>query len=729
MAVHGGDIVFDIKGNDTGFRRTLASTKATAAKAGTNIGNTMASSISKNLGTSLGKVGGPAMAKAGTALGTTFGTSMGTAIAAIPVAGWIMAAVGALAAITNKVATLGDEIDKNSQKMGMSAEGYQQWSYILERCGASMDSMKGAMKKLSTAAEKNNAAFTELGISQQELASMNQEQLFARTIGALQNVEDGTRRTYLASQLLGRGATELGAVFNMSNAETDALRAKLDYLGATMSEQGVKNSAAFKDSLVDLKMAFRGFGNFIAEYIAPIFTWVINHVIIPFIVYMRKLYEAIANAIRGLFQLIADVFRPLISLLGRIPLFGKVIDFFKGLGNKRTSKGIQNTAASMEDVSTGTGNIGSSAKKSKKEVQSLKRELLGFDKITKLQGENKGTSSDAGTTSPTVSTPSISTPAIDTSSMFDTSGLEEQSETWYQKLKKTVGEKWNQFTNWLDKTVGPWWDKHFGGKTFEIELPSWEDLKQKVDKGLGGVYEKARKWLKATFGIELPSWEELKQKVDNGLKGVYEKARKWLKATFGIDLPSWSELKQKLDNLLGNLWERFRAKNDGKISIKIPTWSELKDKVSNLKEKIKNAFKSAKISFSIGAVASWAYTNMRNQINKFKKAHPVLGKMLPNLPALAQGGFVKANTPQLAVIGDNKREGEIVAPESKLAAMAQMAANNANNQEMITLLRMILNTLAAKDTNVYLDGEEIKNNVVSRINRHTRATGQLEILI
>lgn len=38
-----------------------------------------------------------------------------------------------------------------------------------------------------------------------------------------------------------------------------------------------------------------------------------------------------------------------------------------------------------------------------------------------------------------------------------------------------------------------------------------------------------------------------------------------------------------------------------------------------------------------------------------------------SIPRLATGGYVAANTPQLAVIGDNKREGEIVAPESKIA--------------------------------------------------------------
>ena len=44
-----------------------------------------------------------------------------------------------------------------------------------------------------------------------------------------------------------------------------------------------------------------------------------------------------------------------------------------------------------------------------------------------------------------------------------------------------------------------------------------------------------------------------------------------------------------------------------------------------------------------------------------------IGFNIPNVPYLANGGYVKANTPRLAVIGDNKQEGEIVAPESKIA--------------------------------------------------------------
>ncbi|MBO7655619.1 MAG: hypothetical protein J6U40_11930, partial [Kiritimatiellae bacterium] len=36
-----------------------------------------------------------------------------------------------------------------SQKIGISAESYQEWSYVFERCGADVDNLQTGMKKLS----------------------------------------------------------------------------------------------------------------------------------------------------------------------------------------------------------------------------------------------------------------------------------------------------------------------------------------------------------------------------------------------------------------------------------------------------------------------------------------------------------------------------------------------------------------------------------------------------
>lgn len=102
-----------------------------------------------------------------------------------------------------------------------------------------------------------------------------------------------------------------------------------------------------------------------------------------------------------------------------------------------------------------------------------------------------------------------------------------------------------------------------------------------------------------------------------------------------------------------------------------------------------------------------------------------------NIPRLAQGGFVKKNTPQLAMIGDNRHQGEVVAPEGKLDAMALKAAQLAagsGNAEIIALLKQIIIFLQNMDTGTYLDGKIIKDNVVNRINNNTKATGKCEII-
>ena len=168
------------------------------------------------------------------------------------------AAIGAGTALvkgTGAVAEYGDNIDKMSQKMGLSAEAYQEWDAVMQHSGTSMEAMKASMKTLANAAETNSKAFEQLGISQEELASMSQQDLFERTISALQNVEDETTRTYLAGKTLGRGATELGALLNTSAEDTQAMRDRVRELGGVMSDDAVKAAAAYQDSLQDMNTA------------------------------------------------------------------------------------------------------------------------------------------------------------------------------------------------------------------------------------------------------------------------------------------------------------------------------------------------------------------------------------------------------------------------------------------------------------------------------------------
>ena len=219
--------------------------------AGESGGKSFGAGFAKVLGTSGKVIGGAAMA-AGAAI-----TAMG----------------GAFVNAAGNVSSYGDHIDKMSQKMGISAEAYQEWDAIMQHSGTTIDALKPAMKTLATQAEKGGAAFQKLGISEQEVASLSTEDLFARVISGLQGMEEGTERTYLTSQLLGRGATELGALLNTSAEETEKMRQRVHELGGVMSDEAVKAAAAYQDQLQDMQTAFQSLSrNMMAEFLPSITT-------------------------------------------------------------------------------------------------------------------------------------------------------------------------------------------------------------------------------------------------------------------------------------------------------------------------------------------------------------------------------------------------------------------------------------------------------------------------
>lgn len=196
-------------------------------------------------------------------------------IAAAGAAGLAALGTGVVNA-SKDVAAYGDDIDKLSQKMGLSAEAYQEWDAVMQHSGTSMETMKASMKTLANAVENDNKAFKELGLSQEELANMSQEQIFEATISGLQNVEDTTKRTYLAGQLLGRGATELGALLNTSAEDTQAMRDRVRELGGVMSDDAVKASAAFQDQLQDMQTAMQGMSRGLISNFLPDLTMVMS---------------------------------------------------------------------------------------------------------------------------------------------------------------------------------------------------------------------------------------------------------------------------------------------------------------------------------------------------------------------------------------------------------------------------------------------------------------------
>lgn len=122
---------------------------------------------------------------------------------------------------------------------------------------------------------------------------------------------------------------------------------------------------------------------------------------------------------------------------------------------------------------------------------------------------------------------------------------------------------------------------------------------------------------------------------------------------------------------------------DKKLSVG-SSFKSTRSQVSNWWANIKSWWGNR--TLSISAKISDVTANLKSWINKnfIDKVNSKLPSWLGKIPRLAQGGWVAPNSPQLALIGDNRQEGEIVTPESKIYDQARKAVEDAggktNNQ-------------------------------------------------
>lgn len=248
---------------------------------------------------------------------------------------WAVAGVAAVAAITDKlfdltkaVADYGDNIDKMSQKLGLSTDAYQKWDYVLKLAGGDIDSMAGGFKKMTdTLADARNgsenaiAQFTALGISMEEIQNLNQEEMFERVVYALQGVEDETQKAAAANDIFGRSGQQMLPLLNQTEEATRSLMEQTEEFGLVMSEDSVKASAHFNDSITLIQESLAATGRSLGETLMPIFQgfldWVIEHM--PQI---QNIATTVFSAIGTAIELLTPVF----ELLGTV--VGGLLDIF-----------------------------------------------------------------------------------------------------------------------------------------------------------------------------------------------------------------------------------------------------------------------------------------------------------------------------------------------------------------------------------------------------------------
>lgn len=199
------------------------------------------------------------------------------------VAGGAALAGLATAAISaaNNVASAGDQIDKESQKLNMSREAYQEWSYVLSQNGADIaqlgsgiDAMVMKMNEAEKGSEDVSKMFGELGISMAEVKNATPEQMFNRVVQGLQGMEDESRKAAIAQELLGGAGSELLPLLNSTVGATEKLKQEAHDLGLVMSDDAVDAAVKYTDSMDKMKRVGTALFQNITAELLPGFTMI-----------------------------------------------------------------------------------------------------------------------------------------------------------------------------------------------------------------------------------------------------------------------------------------------------------------------------------------------------------------------------------------------------------------------------------------------------------------------
>ena len=251
-------------------------------------------------------------------------------------------------------------------------------------------------------------------------------------------------------------------------------------------------------------------------------------------------------------------------------------------------------------------------------------------------------------------------------------------------LRESVKEKWNaikskfsEFSGWLKEIFQTDWSKSFG-----------------------------------TLGSILNTFLGTVQRIWGNIKRVFNGIVEFITGVFsGNWKQAWNGIKEIFGGVFGSLIALAKAPLNAVI-----------DLINGLMDKLNSGLAAIENAFSF----SYDFKNPITGTRHYGHYGMSLPRV-PTIPHLAQGAYVKPNTPQLAMIGDNLHQGEVVAPENKLREMAIEAVRAAGGsgvtrEDLETIMnRAVMRiTAALSQMGFYLDGKklaEAENAVKAEIDR------------
>lgn len=163
--------------------------------------------------------------------------------------------------------------------------------------------------------------------------------------------------------------------------------------------------------------------------------------------------------------------------------------------------------------------------------------------------------------------------------------------------------------------------------------------------------------------------KEVAGKCWDGIKNVWNSVSSWFN----------EHVIQPISNFFGGLWNGIQNKASECWSKITGLFSKGGQIFNGIKDGVVNVFKTVVNSLisGINTLIAIPFKTINGMLNKIRsisflgispfeglwKENPL---PVPEIPKLAQGGWVEPNKPRTVIVGDNKHEGEIISPESKI---------------------------------------------------------------
>lgn len=238
------------------------------------------------------------------------------------------AAAKAVFDLANATSQYGDNVAKTARSLGLTTDALQEFRYIGERSGVSVDEMDVALRKLTvnlgSASAETIQTLGRLGLSVEDMKAAGPDEALNMVADGMARIGDPTERAAIAVDLFGRNGVKMVNVLSEGRAGLSDLAQEAHRVGYVMDESFMGAAESLNDNILNMQAAQGSVGRiFGAESMGGMDRAVrgITEAFVglqPAMQAVAKVFGGIVTAVGTVVQVVVDLLQPAFAVIGAI---------------------------------------------------------------------------------------------------------------------------------------------------------------------------------------------------------------------------------------------------------------------------------------------------------------------------------------------------------------------------------------------------------------------------